>query len=63
MLLRQRQILEDGAVGRSTASKSQLVKRQCDVTGSSLTAEQWLTQLQLECDVKRKDESDSRSVG
>jgi SpoVK/Ycf46/Vps4 family AAA+-type ATPase len=46
-----------------TAGDFATVKRQCELLGATLTPEEWLEQLKLECDVKRKDESDSRSVG
>lgn len=46
-----------------TAGDFATVKRQCQLLGTSLTPEQWVEQLQLECDVKRRNPDNGRSIG
>lgn len=46
-----------------TAGDFATVKRQCDMLGTTLTPEEWLTQLELECAVKRRSTEDRRMVG
>lgn len=46
-----------------TAGDFATVKRQCQLLGATLTPQEWLEQLQLECDVKRRNPEDGRSVG
>lgn len=48
---------------RLTPGDFATVKRQCRLMGVELTPQEWLDQLQLECNVKRQDEADTRRMG